>query len=154
MTGRVALKYGRTRRRRRRGEGIRGISVIQGQPPGPRIKDRVSGCQKGSRNPRIIYPSLCSRILILGELITYCLLIRDHPSKREKFNVERFIPFEYFPIERFVTARRVVMDHEGEGGRGRGRERERVEENVKLVFQQKVHQRHVLKIEDHFSRAV
>lgn len=38
-----------------------------------------------------------------------------------------------------------------EGGEG---ERERVEENVKLVFQQKVHQRHVLKIEDHFSRAV
>lgn len=41
------------------------------------------------------------------------------------------------------------MDHEG-GGEGR----ERVEENVKLVFQQEVHQRRVLKIEDHFSRAV
>lgn len=97
VTGRVVLKYGRARwrRRRERERGIRGISVIQGQPPGPRIKDRVSGCQKGSRNPRIIYPSLCSRILILGELITYCLSIRDHPSKREKFNVHTFRIFSH-----------------------------------------------------------
>lgn len=149
MTGRVVLKYGRTGgrgRRRRRREGVGGISVIQGQPPGPRIKDRVSGCQKGSRNPRIIYPSL-----LLPHLDTRWINNLLPLDKRSSLDVKNStsIPFQYFPTGRFVTARRVVMDHEG-GGEGR----ERVEENVKLVFQQEVHQRRVLKIEDHFSRAV
>lgn len=53
VTGRVVLKYGRARwrRRRERERGIRGISVIQGQPPGPRDKGSSFWLSKGIAKP-------------------------------------------------------------------------------------------------------